>query len=157
VARGFTLIELVVTLLIASILAVAAWPRGPAKESLTLNGRADQLASDIRYVQTLSMTRGSRFCLVLTSSSYELQTTAANVCTGTQEPHPAALVQPITLCAGCMSWTNLPSNNVQFNGLGQPYTAAATALASNAVITLNDNGVVRTVTISPVTGRVLVQ
>jgi len=169
VARGFTLIELVVTLLIASILAVAAWPRGPAKESLTLNGQADQLAADIRYAQTLAMTttmnpatsarRG--YCVRLTASTYAIEegydaVTAANNCI-TLVTHPAGLAQPYQLCNGCMTFPVLASSYVQFDGLGVPYSSATTPLAANAVITLNDNGVVRTVTISPITGRVIVQ
>jgi prepilin-type N-terminal cleavage/methylation domain-containing protein len=156
--RGFTLIELVLVMLLASVLVVALLPRAPTKESLTISARAEQLASDLRYVQSLSMTRGSRYCVSLTASAYSLTTTdAGNNCLGVTEPHPALLTQPIAICIGCMSWTNLPASVIQFDGLGTPYTAAATALANNAVITIADSGSTRTITISPITGRVLVQ
>src|SRR5205814_6797883 len=74
-ARGFTLIELVLTMVLLGVLAVSFWPRAPTQQSMTLAARANQLASDIRYVQTLSMTRGVRFCIVMTASTYSLRTT----------------------------------------------------------------------------------
>lgn len=145
-------------LILVGILAVSMWPRAPSTESITIHGRAEQLASDIRYVQTLSMTRGERFCLRLTNSGYSLNTTdAGNNCELATEPHPAGLEQPIAICSGCMSWTNLPADLVQFNGLGTPYTAPAVTLGGDAVITIAEGGQARTVTISPATGRVLVQ
>lgn len=160
-ARGFTLIELTGVLILISILAVSLWPRAPSRDSLTLNARADQLASDIRYVQTLSMTTGSRACLSLTSSAYSLTATDINDnCTATPVPQPAGLPQPIPLCTGtaCVTWTGLSSNNVQFDWLGQPYSGSPPALlGSNGVVTLNGDSGAITVTISPTTGRVLVQ
>jgi len=54
---GFTLIEMVMMLILIGILAVVFVPRAPSKGSLTIAGQAQQLASDLRYVQALSMTR----------------------------------------------------------------------------------------------------
>ena len=50
----------------------------------------------------------------------------------------------------------LTNNYLQFDTLGQPYSAPTTALASNAVITLTDSSGSQTVTVAPVTGRVSV-
>lgn len=160
--RGFTLVELIVSMLLISILAVAVWPRAPSRESLTLQARADQLASDIRYAQTLSMTTGQRHCLTLNPtagppySGYTLTTAASNCVTAVA--HPAGLAQPISLCVSgtCVTTPALANDYLQFDGLGIPYTAAATPLAANAVITISDDGS-KTVTVSPQTGRVLVQ
>jgi prepilin-type N-terminal cleavage/methylation domain-containing protein len=160
--RGFTLVELVLVLVLASILAISLWPRAPSTESMTLNGRAEQLASDIRYVQSLSMTTGARHCLTLMPLSgppyngYQL-TTAASTCATTVQ-HPAGLNQPVPICASgnCITVSGMTNDYVLFDGLGAPYSDAATALAANAVITISDGGS-KTVTISPATGRVLVQ
>jgi prepilin-type N-terminal cleavage/methylation domain-containing protein len=162
-AKGFTLVELVITLLLVTILAVSLIPRTPSRDSLTLEGRAEQLASDLRYAQSLSMTRGQRYCLSFTPTSgppysgYRL-TTAASGC-ATDEPHPAGLNQPVNLCesGSCLGATNLPNDYVQFGGLGTPYSTPATELPANAVLTLSGDGGPKTVTISPVTGRVVVQ
>lgn len=162
-ARGFTLVEIVIVMLLASILAVTLWPRTPSSNSLTLNGRAEQLASDIRYAQTLSMTTGSRHCLTLQPTSgppYSgYSVTTGDTCS-TTVAHPAGLTQPVSLCSSgtCFTAPVLLNDYVQFDGLGVPYTVAnTTALAANAVITISDDGGTKTVTISPTTGRVVVQ
>jgi hypothetical protein len=50
----------------------------------------------------------------------------------------------------------LTNSYLQFDSLGQPYIGPTTALAANAVITLTENGSSKTVTVSPITGRVSV-
>jgi hypothetical protein len=153
-------IELVAALVIAAVLVASYAPRAPTKASLTLTARATQLASDIRYVQALSMTNGQRYCLTLTPTSpysgYSM-TTAASSCV-TTIAHPGNYSQPIPICNGatCIAAPTLTNGYLQFDGLGQPYTASATALASNAVITLTEDGLTQTVTVTPVTGRVTV-
>lgn len=154
-ARGFTLIELIMVILLIAILAFAAVERTPTT-TLTVSAVADQLASDIRYAQSLSMTRGERYCIkYLSSTSYEFAKTNCAVAV----THPAgttvvSLGSGITMSA----WTNLPSGYAIFDGKGQPYVDTAnTALAADAVITLSSGSDSRTVRISPVTGRVMVQ
>jgi MSHA pilin protein MshC len=154
-SAGFTLVELVIVLVLLGILAIAIIPRAPSKGSLTLTGQAHQLASDIRYVQSLSMTRGQRFCFRLTPTGYNMTTTAANACTATPTEHPAGRALPVSL-DGLSVNSTLPAGDVIFNGKGAPYADATTALAANAVITLSGEGGTKTVTISPVTGRVVV-
>jgi type II secretory pathway pseudopilin PulG len=153
---GFTLIEMVMMLILIGILAVVFVPRAPSKGALTFAGQAQQLASDIRYVQTLSMTRGQRHCLNLTSTGYSMTTSNCSTSVGVE--HPAGAVFPIALEGVTLSWTNLPGNLVTFTGKGEPYTdaAAASALAANAVITLNGDGGTGYVCVSPATGRVFV-
>lgn len=156
--RGFTVIELVAVILIIAVLAVSLAPRAASRASLTLSARAKQLASDIRYVQTLSMTNGQRYCFKLTPSSpysgYTL-TTASSGCV-TTVTHPGNLTQPVSVCTStnCVIAPLLPNGYVQFDGLGQPYSAPTVALGSTAVITLTEDGISQTVTISPTTGRV---
>lgn len=160
--RGFTLVELVVTVLLLSILAAALWQRAPARESLTLLGRAEQLASDIRYAQALSMTTGERHCLVFEPSSgppytgYRLRRDAS--CASAAE-HPAGATQPVAVCLGaaCVSAAGIAAGQLQFDGLGVPQSPAGTALGGAAVITLADDGGSRQITVSPQTGRVRVQ
>ena len=159
-AQGFTIIELVAVILILAIITISLAQRTPTRASLTLTARAKQLASDLRYVQALSMNNGQRYCLTLTPSSpfsgYSLTTATSNC--STTVPHPGNLSQPVAICNGttCMTAPALSNGYLQFDGLGQPYTASGTLLAANAVITLTDSGTTATVTVSPTTGRVTV-
>lgn len=152
--RGFTLIELVIAIIVIAILAISAIPRAPSEDSLTLRGRAERLASDIRYVQTLSMTTGTRHCLTVTASSYTL---ASDATCSTIVAHPAGFTQPVPLCSACLTTSLSPGNQLRFDGKGQPYTDASTLLGSTATITLAGDGGPRTIAISPQTGRVIVQ
>lgn len=159
--RGFTLIELVLVMLVVGILAVSVWSRSTSRESLTLQARAEQLASDIRYAQTLSMTTGTRHCVALEPTSgppYSGYSLRSDTNCTTAVTHPGGLAVPISLCLSgtCMTAPVLTNDFVQFDGLGVPYSASATALAANAVITISDDGS-KTITITPQTGRVLVQ
>jgi MSHA pilin protein MshC len=155
---GFTLVELVIVLILLGILAISIIPRSPTKGSLTITGQAHQFASDIRYVQSLSMTRGQRYCVNLTSTGYSMTTSNCSTSAGVE--HPAGIAFPVTLDGVTLSLppTNLPNNLVTFKGKGEPYTdaAATTALAANAVITLNGDGGPMYVCISPATGRMFV-
>jgi prepilin-type N-terminal cleavage/methylation domain-containing protein len=153
---GFTLIEMVMTLILIGVLAVVFVPRAPSKGALTFAGQAQQLASDIRYVQALSMTRGQRYCLNLTGTGYSMTTSNCSTSAGVE--HPAGATFPITLDGVTLTWSGLPGGLVTFTGKGEPYTnaAATTALAMNAVITLNGDGGPGYVCVSPATGRVFV-
>ncbi|HEV2614610.1 MAG TPA: GspH/FimT family pseudopilin [Gammaproteobacteria bacterium] len=152
---AFTLIELIVVIIIAAILAAIAVSRWPGTE-INLNAQAQQLASDIRYTQTLAMSRAQDYRLNLTATTYSITTTGGaainNPVTGNAS---VALGSGITIT---LSPTNLPSNLIAFNSLGVPYTnsGATTTLNSAAVITLTSGANTKTITIQPQTGRVTV-
>jgi MSHA pilin protein MshC len=149
---GFTLVELVMTLVLIGILAVAVFPRAPST-SIATRPQAEQVMADLRYVQMLSMTSGVRHCMQFTANGYRLRRGAT---CDTDVNHPAGLAQPIVLPNVSVSVSNLPNQYVAFNGLGVPLTnnaAAPTLLASNAVVTMAGDGDTATITISPQTGR----
>jgi type II secretory pathway pseudopilin PulG len=154
--NGFTLVELVVILMLVAFLAFAAIPRYQDRGAINVSALAEQLASDIRYTQSLAMTSGQRNRINLAAASYQITTSAG-----------VPLVHPATGSSAAISLNNvslsgynppLTNNYVAFDAKGVPYTdVAGTVLSANATITLNSAGSTRQVIVSPQTGRVVVQ
>jgi prepilin-type N-terminal cleavage/methylation domain-containing protein len=154
--QGFTLIELVMVIIIISILSVMvvfSWPG----TTINLANQAQQVTNDIRYTQSLAMTKGQRYRWVKTASNaYQIQDNSGT---------PIKLSQGNTLVtfgAGITfgTFTNLPNNLINFDSKGTPYsdtTLPGTALSSSAVIAITAGSTTRTVTISPETGGVTLQ
>ena len=161
--RGFTLVELVVVLLVIGILAFFVLPR-TSQNTLELWSQAEQLATDIRYAQTLSMTRGAalgnqgRYCIFFTATGYQFRHNSnsyATPCT-TAVNHPATgSTAAIVLSGTAVGPANLTGNYLEFDTKGQPTSFTAPLL--NATVTLNATGGPRTVVVSPVTGKATVQ
>lgn len=154
--NGFTLVELVVILVLVAFLAFAAIPRHQDRGAINVSALAEQLASDIRYTQSLAMTSGQRNRINLAAASYQITTSA-----GVPVVHPATgSSAAISLSNASLSGYNPPLTNsyIAFDGKGIPYTdVVGASLGANATITLNSAGSTRQIVISPQTGRVIVQ
>jgi len=158
--RGFTLLELIVVLLLVGILAVIAFPR-MSQNTIELSGQAEQVARDIRYAQTLSMTRGAaqgRHCIFFTATGYQLRNNNNNPGTpcSIAVAHPATGSSAAIVLTGgtAVSTANLTGNYLEFDTKGQPTSFAG---GGNATVTLTASGGPRTVVVSPVTGMATVQ
>lgn len=154
---GFTLVELVVIILLAGLLAFTAIPRYLNKGAIDVSVIAEQLANDIRYTQSLAMTSGQRNRINLTAATYQITTSSGGLLT-----HPVTgSTNPIVLNGVTLSgWSPpLTNNYVAFDSRGVPYSlvTSSTGLTMNATITLSTGSQVRSIVISPETGRVIVQ
>lgn len=151
---GFTLLELVVTIILMSLLAVTIYFNWP-NTTFNLSGQAEQIAADMRYAQTLSMTTGQRYRFNKTgTNTYQILNSTGSAISLFGNT-------TITLNNGITfgTLTNLPNNLIAFDGKGIPYTDTSTpgtALATTAVITLSSSGQTTTISITPGTGRVTV-
>ena len=159
---GFSLIELVIVVLLVAIVSAVAYSR-LSTGTMIVSTQADRLASAIRYAQTLAMTQGARYEVVLTSTTYAVYRTAAGVATLVAEAG-SGQVGPYTYDSGVtvtVPPTNLPNSLVTFDGRGIPYTDATspgTILSpSAAVIQISKEGDTRSIVITPETGSVAVQ
>jgi len=162
-SRGFTLVELIVVILVIGVLAFVVSPR-LSQNTIELSSQAEQVATDIRYAQTLSMTRGGalgaqgRYCIFFTATGYQLRHNNNSYATpcATAVAHPAnGSTAVIVLSGAAVATANLTGGYIEFDTKGQPTSFAAPA--SNATITLNATGGPRTVIVSPVTGKATVQ
>jgi len=164
--QGFTLIELIMVLTVVGVLAFIAWPR-LSQNTLELSSQAEQVASDIRYAQSLSMTRGAtlgsqgRYCIAFTTTGYQFRQNANSYGTpcSIAVTHPATGLAAAIVLSGstAVSTTNLtsPGNYIEFDTRGQP--TSFVAAATDATVVLSATGGPRTVVISPVTGKTKVQ
>ena len=162
-ARGFTLTELVMVMVVGGIIAAVVLPRF-SRGTIELSGQAEQVARDIRYAQTLSMTRGAalgaqgRYCIIFTGTGYQFRHNAnssATPCT-TAVAHPATgSTAALVLTGGTtVGIANVTGNYIEFDTKGQP--TSITPATSNAIITLTATGS-RTVVVNPITGKATVQ
>ena len=150
-ARGFTIIELVIVIILLAILAATVSMRMPG-EGINLGAQAEQLASDVRYTQSLAMSRGQRFRINFTAGTYQITDAA-----GVAQNHPSTgLTTAVSLGTTVLSAYNPPLNNsyLAFDSLGVPYTDPTTALAALVTLTLTSSGVAMSITVAPQTGRV---
>ncbi|CAN5304516.1 hypothetical protein BH11PSE11_BH11PSE11_11400 [soil metagenome] len=90
---GFTLIELIVTLLIVSILSIAAISRFFNRNAFDARGFSDRSMAVVRHAQKIAVTHRRTVCLTFTSTSLSLvvsPTERTVDCTAA----PTALVSP---------------------------------------------------------------
>jgi len=151
---GFTVIELVIVLVVAGVIATVISVRWPGF-SINLNAQAELLADDIRYTQNLAMTKAQRHRLVKTSAnSYQIADS-----TGAVVVMPSG-ASSVTFGSGISfgSITNLPNNLIGFNSQGAPYVdtgTPGTALSTVATIALTSSSGTSIVSIYPETGWVV--
>lgn len=153
--HAFTFIEFLLVVILIGIIAAIAVPRWATSPSL--DAQTQQLLADLRYTQMLAITHGQRFRLNFTlPSSYGITNLV-----GIAVPNISTGANTITLPTGVTisGLTNLPNNLVAFDENGIPYSdsAAITALTANAIITLDYNGMTRSIVITQQTGSMVAQ
>lgn len=152
---GFTLLELVMVLMITALLGatlLVVWP----SQKPNVEGSAQQLAGDLRYMQNLAMTMEQKYRVNFSSSQYTL--TQQNGTTAV--PHPGGSgSNVITLPSGItLATSGLPNGYIVYDKNGVPYTDngdPGTQLGSQATITLSGDGESYSVSVEPNTGTVL--
>jgi prepilin-type N-terminal cleavage/methylation domain-containing protein len=71
--RGFTLIEMIMTLVIVGILAVVVAPRFLGTSVFQSRGFADQVQATLRYAQKEAIAQHRNVCVAMTSNSISLK------------------------------------------------------------------------------------
>ena len=92
-SRGFTLTELIVTMIIIGILAAFTAPRFFAREDFEARGFYDETVAAVRYAQRFAVATGCEAQVTISGNRYELHQRATDCTTGAftrQVDHPAA-------------------------------------------------------------------
>ena len=150
--NGLTLVEMMVIIGVMAILIFATF-RYP-DERIRLDTEAQRLASDLRYVQFLAMTKNSKFRVTFASDRYSLSDNNNNSYKWPLTGESSVIIDSDFE----LSWVGsvLPNNYLIFDEDGIPYVSATTKLSSPAVLTLEygDGGVSQNITVTPETGKV---
>lgn len=146
--RGFTVIELIMVIVIAGILAIAVAPRFFDNSMFQSRGFADQVQASLRYAQKIAIAQRRFVCVNIASNSLSLAIGTAATC-GT----------PLTSLSGGGNYVfNAPagvtvtSAAFDFNALGRPVDASGTPLGAQTTITIS--GATNSIIVEAETGYV---
>jgi MSHA pilin protein MshC len=128
-ARGFTLVELILVIVILGVLAVFAAPRILNTDDFKARGFHDETLSLLRYAQKTAVAQRRSVCVNLNATGVTMTIFATNPATGTC-PTPTALNPPNTPRGGT-GLAGTPSA-FQFTPLG------STDQSSNVTITITN-------------------
>jgi len=159
-SSGFTLIELVVVMTIATILAVVAAPNFFNQNVFTQRGYADELAAALRYAQKVAVNTGCPARISLTATGYTGQQQAAsgNTCNTASSSWTTPILRPDgSALSGTASANTSPAlaalGAYTFDGTGKPTSMPGSSIA----ISNTQTSVTRTVSIDALTGYIQVQ
>jgi prepilin-type N-terminal cleavage/methylation domain-containing protein len=163
---GFTLIETIMVMVIAVILAAVVAVRWSPFDTIKLNSATRKVAADIRYAQKVAIsTQATYAAIAFNASGYTVYDTYASVISrspGDPCSDSGGNFQVNFSADRCSTYsgvtiaTTLPSNRVEFNSLGTPYGGDSNPLtAPNNTVTVSGAGAgSQTITIEQSTGRV---
>lgn len=156
VLRGFTLLEMIFTIVLLAILAKVAMMKLVTPATLTLPAQAQSVADMLRRAQNLAAVRGQRVRVNVATSGTNGR--LALECIPTTSP--CATDASLTLDQGVV----LGGSSVYFNSLGVPINiggspaGAPLATDTNFTVAYTTGGALKTytVTVAALTGRVSV-
>lgn len=123
-SRGFTMVELILVIVVAGILAAVAVPRMIGRTSFDTRGFADQLAATVRFAQKLAVAQRREVFVQLTASDATLCYIATVPCpAASRAPGPGG-EKPYTVSTPGGVAIASPLAALAFDAGGRPNTAA---------------------------------
>ena len=115
--RGFTLVELILVMVIAGILAAVAMPRLMGRNSFDSRGFTDQLAATVRFAQKLAIAQRRDVFVRLTPTDATLCYNATGACVaapgpGGEKPYTVSVPGGVAIAS--------PVSSLAFDAVGRP-------------------------------------
>ena len=163
-ARGFTLTELLVIMSILGIVSWLAYPKMAAMDEIKLDAAARRLAADLRYAQSLAMSRRVIHGVLFNAAQEKYTVFAPNSATPITDPADRARTLIVdytsrTEFKGVLvtSATFGTTPGVTFDYFGVPRDTAGVDLSAAGKVVLTYQGSVDTVIVAPQTGMVTIR
>jgi MSHA pilin protein MshC len=148
-ARGFTLVELIMVLVMLGVLAVFAAPRAFNRNDFDARGFHDQTLGVLRFAQKTAIAQRRAVCVVFTANSLTLTIAATEAVTTCANPLNGPTGAATLTAPANVSYTTTPTA-FRFDGLGQPLTGTNTP----APQTINVANATGTISVEAATGYV---
>lgn len=155
--RGFTLVELVITIILIGILSAVAVTRITAQAQHSVTVQADLLRRNLSHLQLLAISRAARLRLTVPANgaSYTVTYLACptNACTVGSIVTDPATGQSFSVPLTDGATLSPASSTLDFDSLGRPTsnTGLLTGVPARTY-TLSGNGRSVTVSVAPITG-----
>lgn len=140
--RGFTLVELIMTMVIVGIISVVAIPRLFGADVFKSRGFADQVQASLRYAQKVAIAQHRYVCAAFTTNSITLTIGATNTC-GTNLASPSGGATYSIAAPSGIAFSAIPAG-FYFDALGKPSLGQPIAIvgATNSITVEAETGYV---------------
>lgn len=138
--RGFTLVELVMTMVIIGIMGAVVAPRFFDNSLFQSRGFADQVKASLRYAQKVAIAQNRFVCATFTGNSVTLTLGVTPACGSALQPPSGGASYIITAPAG-ITFAAQPAD-FSFNPIGRPSAATAGLVGTTAITVEAETGYV---------------
>ncbi|MCX5717826.1 MAG: prepilin-type N-terminal cleavage/methylation domain-containing protein [Nitrospirae bacterium] len=159
--KGFTLIETIMVMVIAVILAAVVAVRWSPFDTIKLNSATRKVAADIRYCQTVAISTQTRAAILFNANGYDVYQNYASLILAPSSGDPCSdsggNFQVAFNAGRCSNYSGVTitspvTNPIAFDSRGTPVNSGGTTIVSQTVtVTYNGN---RQITIEANTGRI---
>lgn len=144
---GYSMIELVLTIVILGILSIFVTMCQPSgiMDDFQAEGFSEVFIEDLRLTQILAMSLNERYRLNITATSYQIQNQSGPVI------HPGTGQTTVHYPRGV---TIMPITTIEFDALGRPYNSNGTLLSHVMQFSVASGTGSQSVSVYPQTGFV---